>query len=55
METAIFKQTASGWMAYGQGWAVHGSTREEAARLFKEAVERHLEILRRPEAAAITS
>jgi hypothetical protein len=51
MEQAIFRPTAAGWIAYGDGWAVQGSTREEADRLFKEAVERHEEILARPDTA----
>lgn len=33
-----------GWAAYGDGWAVHGESKEEALRLYHEAVERHREM-----------
>jgi hypothetical protein len=33
-----------GWAALGEGWAVHGMTKEEAVTLYHEAVERHKEI-----------
>ena len=36
-----------GFGVYGDGWAVHGKTPEEALRLFREAAERHEEIRRR--------
>ena len=34
----------NGWAAFGDGWAVHGKTEEEAVRLYHEAVERHREM-----------
>jgi hypothetical protein len=37
-----------GWAALGDGWAVHGKTKEEAVRLYHEAIERHKEIDARP-------
>ncbi len=33
-----------GWAALGEGWAVHGKTKEEAVSLYHEAIERHKEI-----------
>ena len=38
------ERVKNGWAAYGDGWAVHGSTREEAIRRYHEAVERHKRI-----------
>jgi hypothetical protein len=38
----------SGWAAHGDGWAVHGRTREEAIEKFREAERRHQEIDSRP-------
>lgn len=38
----------NGWAAFGDGWAVHGKTEEEAMRLYHEAVEKHREIEARP-------
>jgi len=35
------KPVKGGWAAFGDGWAVHGKTEEEAVRLYHEAVERH--------------
>lgn len=37
-----------GWAAHGDGWAVHGRTREEAVQKFWEAEHRHREIDARP-------
>ncbi len=31
----------NGWAAYGDGWAVHGATREEAIQKYREAEEWH--------------
>ena len=38
----------NGWAALGNGWAVHGSTREEALENYHKAEERHREIDSRP-------
>ena len=38
----------SGWAALGDGWAVHGRTREEAVRKYEEAKQRHRDIDARP-------
>lgn len=38
----------NGWAVLGAGWAVHGQTKEEAVRLYHEAIERHKEIEARP-------
>ena len=37
-----------GWAARGDGWAVHGKTKQEALTRFREAELRHAEIDRRP-------
>ncbi len=37
-----------GWAAHGEGWAVHGVTKQEALRLFEEAQKRHLAMAGRP-------
>ncbi len=37
-----------GWAAHGDGWAVHGATKDEAQRLFTEAQKRHQEIAKQP-------
>lgn len=34
----------NGWAVLGTGWAVHGATKEEAIKLYYEAIERHKEI-----------
>ena len=39
---------ANGWAAYGDGWAVHGATREEALENYRKAEQRHNEILALP-------
>lgn len=41
-------QTKSGWLARGDGWAIHAPTREEAIRKYEEAERRHKEIDARP-------
>lgn len=38
----------NGWAVLGIGWAVHGETKEEAVRLYYEAIERHKKIDARP-------
>lgn len=47
METPRLKQIKTGWAAVGNGWAVHGATKEEAERLFTEAEHKHKLILER--------
>jgi hypothetical protein len=48
METPIFTAIKSGWSARSpKGWAVQAATREEAERLFFEAVERNNRIMAR--------
>lgn len=42
----------AGWAARGDGWAVHGVTREEAERKYREAVARHEAIAARTTKAA---
>lgn len=44
MEPLDVSPIKGGWAAYGDGWAVHGRTEEEAVRLYHEAVERHREM-----------
>ena len=39
---------ANGWSAHGDGWAVHGRTREEAIENFHKAEQRRREILALP-------
>ena len=39
---------ANGWAAYGDGWAVHGATREEAIEKYRKAEQRRREILAMP-------
>lgn len=38
------KPIKNGWAALSVGWAVHGETREEAIKLYHEAIEKHEEI-----------
>ncbi len=47
-ESVDLRPIKGGWAALGDGWAVHGKTKEEAVRLFHEAMERHREIDARP-------
>lgn len=48
-ETSVdIRRVKNGWAAYGDWWAVHGDTREEAVRRYYEAIERHKEIGSRP-------
>jgi hypothetical protein len=42
------KPIKGGWAVLGDGWAVHGETKEKAVRLYHEAIERHKEIDARP-------
>ena len=44
----ILKPIKNGWAAFGNGWAVHGRTREEAIENFRKAEELHREIDARP-------
>jgi hypothetical protein len=44
MQPLDLKPVKGGWAAFGDGWAVHGKTEEEAVRLYHEAVERHREM-----------
>ena len=44
----VLKPIKNGWAAYGDGWAVHGHTKEEALQEFREAERRHREIDARP-------
>lgn len=41
--------SAKGFLARGRAWAVEGATREEALANFREAQERHCQIMQRPE------
>lgn len=41
-------EIATGWAAHGEGWAVHGRTREEALENYRRAEQRHKEILALP-------
>ena len=41
-------QIYKGWAAHGDGWAVHGTTREEAIENYWKAEQRHREILAMP-------
>jgi hypothetical protein len=38
----------NGWAAHAEGWAVHGTTQEEALQNYYEAKARHREIDQRP-------
>ncbi len=38
-----------GWAAFGEGWTVHGATKDEALRKFREAEERYRQIDARSE------
>ncbi len=38
----------NGWAAHGDGWAVHGRTREEALEKYWKAEQHRREILTRP-------
>jgi len=51
MDTTDIKldRIKGGWAARGDGWAVHGATEDEAIRRYQEAVEKHREILARPD------
>ena len=44
----MLTQTFNGWDAHGDGWAVHGATREEAIENYWKAVQRRQEILAMP-------
>ena len=52
MEPTLTKIKA-GWSAKGAGWAVHGPTREEALKRYREAEALHRVIMERDEKAAI--
>ena len=47
MENLRLTKIKAGWAAHGDGWAVHGSTREDAISAYRAAVEQLQEILRR--------
>jgi len=49
MENPRLTPIKAGWAARGNGWAVHGKTREEALRLFQEAENHHQIIMSRPD------
>lgn len=40
---------ATGWAAYGDGWAVHAPTRKAVLLKYKESVEFYLKLLKRPD------
>jgi hypothetical protein len=42
------EQIHGGWAAVGDGWAVFGSSKEEATLRFEEAERKHSEIDARP-------
>lgn len=42
------EQIHGGWAAVGEGWAVFGSSEEEATLRFEEAERKHREIDARP-------
>jgi hypothetical protein len=46
-EPELFPIT-NGWAAHGDGWAVHGATREEALENYRKAEQRRHEILAMP-------
>jgi len=48
MSTPKLVKIKSGWAALGNGWAVHGTTEEEAVAKFKAAEAKHQEIDARP-------
>ena len=49
MEQPRIEQIKNGWAALGNGWAVFGTTKEEALAKFREAEERHKLIAARAE------
>lgn len=52
MQAPRIERVKGGWAAYGDGWAVTGSTPEEARERFDAALLRHREILARPDPLA---
>ena len=47
-ETPRRVQIKGGWAAHGDGWAVHGKTKEAALQRFGEALVRHMKIAKQP-------
>lgn len=47
-EEPCVRPIKGGWAASGRGWAVHGSTQEEALQKFYAAAEQHKVIAARP-------
>ena len=47
MRQPRLEQIKNGWAALGEGWAVHGSTQEEALELFRQAQRWHTDIEQR--------
>ena len=46
------RKIKGGWAALGDGWAVHGATREEAVQRYYTAAELRVEISQRPDPTA---
>jgi len=44
----ILSEIKNGWAALGDGWAVHGRTKDEALQKYYEAEVKHREIEQRP-------
>lgn len=44
----ILSEIKNGWAAFGDGWAVHGHTKEDALQKYYEAEAKHREIAQRP-------
>ena len=42
------KKIASGWAAFGDGWAVHAPTRESVLKEYKDRVKFYKELSKRP-------
>ena len=47
-EPELFPIANGRWAAHGDGWAVHGTTREEALENYRKAEQRRREILAMP-------
>ncbi len=46
-ESPRLERIKGGWAARGNGWAVHGKSKNDALKRFWKAVKRHEEIARR--------
>ncbi len=47
-EPITLEPTKNGWAAFGDGWAIHGATKEEVIARFEETLKKYQEIDARP-------